>query len=78
MVPDATDNDLLHAANPGDAAGAGHPADTMGRLDTAGDIADGVAMLDRPDARRFTRQVINTTGGLAELPSRPSSGREQK
>jgi len=41
----------------------------------AGDIADVVALLNGPDARRFTRQTINATGGRAELRGRSSSGR---
>jgi NAD(P)-dependent dehydrogenase (short-subunit alcohol dehydrogenase family) len=50
---------------PGRWAGAGHPADPLGRLGTPSDIAGVAAPLASLDARWLTRQINKATRGLA-------------
>src|SRR5215469_8379445 len=74
MVPGATDNDLPRAATRPMRWSRPSGLTPLGHLGTPGDIADVVALLDRPDARWFTGHIINAAGGLAELPGRLSAG----
>jgi 3-oxoacyl-[acyl-carrier protein] reductase len=48
---------------PGRWAGAGHPADPLGRLGTPGNTAGVAALLASLDARWLTGQIIKATGG---------------
>src|SRR5229473_1607567 len=68
VAPGLVDTAMLKAATPrmGEEAVKGMVARTpLGRLGTPSDIADVVAFLASPDARRVTGQVLDTTGGLA-------------
>jgi len=74
MVPGATDNDLPRAATRPMRWSRPSGLTPLGHLGTPGDIADVVALFDRPDARWFTGHIINAAGGLAELLGRLSAG----